>query len=223
MITCVGRHEHTSIVRLDGAGEPDPSEPAADRLLAGTPELEVRNFFADTEPAVLRRSLVGDARQMAGALHRERAVRDDRRARRASRALRRAQRLRTRRCVRGPGGIRRAPGRCSRIARRSTRSSRRAADRQLSADITPPALDGGRRSATACFTARRRCERSPAFGRRSRPGSVSWKPSLLLCDAQQRVQSVGDGAAGRQRHRDRGARLDGALACAAIVTSRGVS
>ena len=37
-----------SIVRLDGPVEPDVSEPPADRLLAGHPELEVRNFFTDT-------------------------------------------------------------------------------------------------------------------------------------------------------------------------------
>jgi uncharacterized cupin superfamily protein len=37
----------TSIVRLDGAVDPDVSEPAADRLLSGTPELQVRNFFSD--------------------------------------------------------------------------------------------------------------------------------------------------------------------------------
>jgi len=36
-----------SIVRLDGAVEPDVSAPAADRLLAGSPQLEVRNFFSD--------------------------------------------------------------------------------------------------------------------------------------------------------------------------------
>ena len=37
----------TAIVRLEGAVEPDVSEPPADRLLAGSPELEVRNFFTD--------------------------------------------------------------------------------------------------------------------------------------------------------------------------------
>ncbi len=37
----------TSIVRLDGAVDAEASEPAADRLLAGKPRLEVRNFFAD--------------------------------------------------------------------------------------------------------------------------------------------------------------------------------
>jgi uncharacterized protein len=37
----------TSIVRLDGAVDAEVSEPAADRLLAGQPRLEVRNFFAD--------------------------------------------------------------------------------------------------------------------------------------------------------------------------------
>jgi len=37
----------TSIVRLDGPVDPDVSEPPADRLLAGRPELEVRNFFTD--------------------------------------------------------------------------------------------------------------------------------------------------------------------------------
>jgi uncharacterized protein len=36
-----------SIVRLDGPLEPEVSEPPADRLLLGSPELEVRNFFAD--------------------------------------------------------------------------------------------------------------------------------------------------------------------------------
>ena len=38
---------NTSIVRLDGPADPDVSGPPAERLLAGTPELEVRNFFAD--------------------------------------------------------------------------------------------------------------------------------------------------------------------------------
>jgi uncharacterized cupin superfamily protein len=38
----------TAIVRLEGAVEPDVSEPPADRLLAGSPELEVRNFFTDS-------------------------------------------------------------------------------------------------------------------------------------------------------------------------------
>jgi uncharacterized cupin superfamily protein len=37
----------TSIVRLDGDVETDVSEPAADRLIAGSPRTEVRNFFAD--------------------------------------------------------------------------------------------------------------------------------------------------------------------------------
>jgi uncharacterized protein len=37
----------TSIVRLDGDLSPEVSEPPADRLLAGTPELQVRNFFTD--------------------------------------------------------------------------------------------------------------------------------------------------------------------------------
>ena len=36
-----------SIVRLDGPVDPEISEPPADRLLVGSPELEVRNFFAD--------------------------------------------------------------------------------------------------------------------------------------------------------------------------------
>jgi uncharacterized protein len=37
----------SAIVRLDGPVSPDVSEPPADRLLAGTPELQVRNFFTD--------------------------------------------------------------------------------------------------------------------------------------------------------------------------------
>ena len=37
-----------SLVRLDGAVEVDVSEPAVDRLMAGTPELQVRNYFIDT-------------------------------------------------------------------------------------------------------------------------------------------------------------------------------
>jgi uncharacterized cupin superfamily protein len=36
-----------SIVRLDGPLPADVSEPPAERLLEGTPELQVRNFFAD--------------------------------------------------------------------------------------------------------------------------------------------------------------------------------
>jgi uncharacterized protein len=38
----------TSIVRLDGALEAEISEPPAERLIAGTPELQVRNYFSDT-------------------------------------------------------------------------------------------------------------------------------------------------------------------------------
>jgi uncharacterized cupin superfamily protein len=38
----------TNIVRLDGAMEAEVSEPPADRLIAGTPELQVRNYFGDT-------------------------------------------------------------------------------------------------------------------------------------------------------------------------------
>ncbi len=36
-----------AIVRLAGEVDPDVSVPAADRLIAGTPRLEVRNHFAD--------------------------------------------------------------------------------------------------------------------------------------------------------------------------------
>jgi len=36
------------IVRLDGKVSAEVSEPAADRLIAGSPELQVRNFFTDT-------------------------------------------------------------------------------------------------------------------------------------------------------------------------------
>jgi uncharacterized protein len=36
-----------AIVRLDGAVSPEVSELAADRLLAGAPELTVRNYFTD--------------------------------------------------------------------------------------------------------------------------------------------------------------------------------
>ncbi len=35
------------LVRLDGALEPEVSEPPAERLLEGTPQLEVRNYFSD--------------------------------------------------------------------------------------------------------------------------------------------------------------------------------
>ena len=38
----------TSIVRLDGAIAAEASEPPADRLIAGTPELRVSNYFTDT-------------------------------------------------------------------------------------------------------------------------------------------------------------------------------
>lgn len=38
----------TTIVRLDGEVEPELSEPPADRLLGGSPELAVRNFFTDS-------------------------------------------------------------------------------------------------------------------------------------------------------------------------------
>ena len=37
----------TCVVRLDGAVDAEVSAPAADRLLAGKPRLELRNFFAD--------------------------------------------------------------------------------------------------------------------------------------------------------------------------------
>jgi uncharacterized cupin superfamily protein len=36
-----------SIVPLDGPVDAEVSEPAAERLIAGSPRLEVRNFFAD--------------------------------------------------------------------------------------------------------------------------------------------------------------------------------
>lgn len=38
----------TTLVRLDGQVEPEFSEPPADRLLGGSPELAVRNFFTDS-------------------------------------------------------------------------------------------------------------------------------------------------------------------------------
>lgn len=38
----------TSIVRLDGQVDADVSEPPAERLLAGNPQLQVRNFFTDS-------------------------------------------------------------------------------------------------------------------------------------------------------------------------------
>ena len=38
----------TSIVRLDGAVATEVSEPPAERLIAGTPELQVSNYFTDT-------------------------------------------------------------------------------------------------------------------------------------------------------------------------------
>jgi len=38
----------TSIIRLDGPLEAEVSEPPAERLIAGTPELQVRNYFTDT-------------------------------------------------------------------------------------------------------------------------------------------------------------------------------
>jgi uncharacterized cupin superfamily protein len=38
----------TNIVRLDGAMAAEVSEPPADRLIAGAPELQVRNYFVDT-------------------------------------------------------------------------------------------------------------------------------------------------------------------------------
>ena len=37
-----------AIVRLDGHMSAELSEPPAERLLAGTPQLQVRNFFGDT-------------------------------------------------------------------------------------------------------------------------------------------------------------------------------
>jgi uncharacterized protein len=36
-----------SIVPLEGPVDAEDSEPAAERLIAGSPQLEVRNFFAD--------------------------------------------------------------------------------------------------------------------------------------------------------------------------------
>ena len=38
----------TAIVRLDGAVAAEVSEPPPERLLAGSPQLQVRNFFTDT-------------------------------------------------------------------------------------------------------------------------------------------------------------------------------
>ncbi|HEV3182905.1 MAG TPA: cupin domain-containing protein [Steroidobacteraceae bacterium] len=37
----------TSIVRLDGTLAAEVSEPPADRLIAGTPQLQLRNYFSD--------------------------------------------------------------------------------------------------------------------------------------------------------------------------------
>ena len=37
----------SSIVRLDGSVEPEVSEPPSERLIAGTPELAVQNFYTD--------------------------------------------------------------------------------------------------------------------------------------------------------------------------------
>jgi uncharacterized protein len=37
----------SSIVRLDGSVEPEVSEPPSERLIAGTPELSVQNFYTD--------------------------------------------------------------------------------------------------------------------------------------------------------------------------------
>ena len=37
----------TAIVRLDGEREAELSEPAAERLLAGSPQLSLQNFFTD--------------------------------------------------------------------------------------------------------------------------------------------------------------------------------
>jgi uncharacterized protein len=42
-----GAPMNTSIVRLDGYLEADVSEPPADRLVAGTPELRVQNYYTD--------------------------------------------------------------------------------------------------------------------------------------------------------------------------------
>ena len=42
-----GSSMSTAIVRLDGHLEPEVSEPPAERLLGGAPELQVRNFFTD--------------------------------------------------------------------------------------------------------------------------------------------------------------------------------
>lgn len=39
---------NTAIVPLSGARAPELSKPAPERVLAGTPELQVRNFFTDT-------------------------------------------------------------------------------------------------------------------------------------------------------------------------------
>ena len=38
---------NTAIVRLDGVVAAEVSEPPADRLLGGNPQLQVRNYFAD--------------------------------------------------------------------------------------------------------------------------------------------------------------------------------
>ena len=42
------RHESTPSFASTGTVEAEVSEPPAERLIAGTPQLQVRNFFSDT-------------------------------------------------------------------------------------------------------------------------------------------------------------------------------
>lgn len=42
-----GTHMSAAIVRLDGPVVAEPAEPPADRLIAGTPEVLLRNYFTD--------------------------------------------------------------------------------------------------------------------------------------------------------------------------------
>ena len=44
---CEAAMSGTAIVRLDGPIQADVSEPPADRVVAGTPELQVSNYFTD--------------------------------------------------------------------------------------------------------------------------------------------------------------------------------
>ena len=104
------------------------SEPPADRLLAGTPELQVRNYFSDASQqffagrwsATRGKWRVRYTENELCVMTAGRVVIENERGERAS--------FRSRGCVRGAGRLQRHLGSRGGLLARSTRSSRRAAE-----------------------------------------------------------------------------------------------